>query len=108
MRYRVVTDPLLREIAERRAAALAQQDFRAGVRLLAGGLAQLDFGVFPSQEGADALAKRVRTIGYSANVAREGGSFYAITLGPHQRPAVDAIAKIIARFTVGITVTAAP
>ncbi len=108
VRYRVVTDPLLREIAERRATALAQQDFRPGVRLLAGGLAQLDFGVFPSQEGAAALAKRVRTIGYSANVAREGGSFYAITLGPHQRPAVDAIAKIIARFTVGIIVTAVP
>ncbi len=108
VRYRVVTDPLLREIAQRRAAALAQQDFRAGVRLLSGGLAQLDFGAFPSQEGADALAKRVRTIGYTANVAREGGSFYVITLGPHQRPAVDEIAKIIARFTVGISVTAAP
>ncbi len=107
-RFRVVSDPLLRAVAERRAAVLAQQGFQSGVRILTGGLAQLDFGAFPSQEGAEAVAKRVRTLGYTAKVAREGGSFYIVTLGPYQQPAVDAISKIIARFAAGIVVTPAP
>jgi len=64
--------------------------------------------MFPSQDDGEAFAKRVRALGYAAQVAREGGPYYLITLGRYQQPAVDAIRKLIVRFAVGITVTPSP
>ncbi len=107
-RFQVVTEPLPRTIADRRAAVLAQQGLRPSVRALTGGLAQLDFGAFPSGEAAEAVAKRVRTLGFSAIVAREGGTVYIITLGPYRQSAVESIARLISRFKAAVTVSPAP
>jgi LysM repeat protein len=105
--FRVVSAPLLREVAERRAVALAQQGYHPGVNILADGRAQLDFGRFPSEEGATAYAQQVRRVGFNAQVTREGGTFYTITLGPYQQPAVDAITGVVASFGANIQVSPA-
>lgn len=103
--FRVVTDPLLQEVAERSAVALAQQGYHPAVNILADGRAQLDFGVFPSEEGVAAFAQRVRKVGFNAQVTREGGTFYMITLGPYQQPAVVAIASVVANLGASIQVS---
>jgi len=105
--FRVGTGPLLREVAERRAVVLAQQGYHPNVNVLADGRAQLDFGTFPSEEGAAAFAKQVRRVGFNAQVIREGGTFYLIALGPYQQPAVDAISSVVANFGARIQVTPA-
>lgn len=105
--FRVVTGPMLREAAERRATTLGQQGFHPTIQLLSNARAKLDFGTFPSQEGAEAFAKRLRTLGANALVVREGGTSYLITLGPYQKPAVDAITNIVAHFETTVNVTPA-
>ncbi len=109
--FQVASEALTRDAAERRAQALLAYGFRSRLIVLAGGLAQLEFGVFPSAEGAEALASRIRTHGYHATVVRGGGTGYFITAGPYRRSVTEAIVKIIrTRFgtSLGLTVSPAP
>lgn len=104
--YRVLSDPLAPAAAERRASFLAQHGLQTSVRSLGGGPVQLDFGGFASREAAEALRRRVSSLGYGAQVTREGGTIYTITLGPHPQAGVDTIVKIMrSQFPAEIRVT---
>ncbi len=104
--YRVLSDPLAPAVAERRASFLAQHGVQASVRSLGGGSVQLDFGGFASREAAEALGRRVGSLGYRAVVTREGGTTYTINLGPHPQAGVDTIVKIIrSQFSAEIRLT---
>lgn len=109
--FQVVSETLPQSVARRRAQALTALGFRSRLVSGARGVAQLEFGVFPSLEGAEALAGRIRTHGYRATVVRAAGSLYMITLGPYRQSVTDTIVKLIrSRFGagLGVTVNAAP
>lgn len=95
LRFRVSSDPHASSVVERRAAMLREQGFYPIVRALNDGLAELEFGRFASQRDAEVLAKRIRLQGFLTVVAREGGTFYTITLGPHRLRDIDAITTIL-------------
>ncbi len=104
--YRVLSDPLAPAAAERRASFLAQHGLHASVRSLGGGPVQLDFGGFASREAAEALGRRVGSLGYRAVVTREGGTTYTINLGPYPQAGVDIIVKIMrSQFPAEIRIT---
>ena len=65
-RFRVVSGTLARDIAELRARSLAEQGMDAFVRLMAGDLAQLQYGAYRSWMNAEADAWRLRAQGYTA------------------------------------------
>ncbi len=109
--FQVVSDTLAREAAERRAQVLAGYGFRSRLIAVAGGLAQLEFGVFQSADAAEALASRIRTRGYHASVVREGGTGFVITAGPYRQTVANTIVRLIrSRFGAGliVSVSAAP
>ncbi len=106
--FRVMSAPLPRNVAERRAATLEERGFRSRLQPLAAGLAQLEFGLFPSEQNAEALAKRIRTQGFDVTVVREGGLYYVIRLGPYGQSAVDAIVKIVSSFDAALAVSVSP
>ncbi len=109
--FQVVSETLPRSVARRRAQALTALGFRSRLVSVTRGVAQLEFGVFPSLEGAEALAGRIRTHGYRATVVRAAGSLYMITLGPYRQSVTDTIVRLIrSRFGAGlaVTVNAAP
>lgn len=109
--FHVVSEALARDAAERRAQVLFAYGFRSRINALAGGLAQLEFGTFSTADEAEVLASRIRTRGYHAMVAREGGVGYIITAGPYRQTVASAIVRIVrARFgsALGVTVSAAP
>lgn len=109
--FQVVSETVPLAVAERRVAVLTQLGFRPQMRTLAGGFAQLRFGVFASQQEAEVLATRVRATGYAfAAVVRDGGTVYVITLGPHRQDTVDLIQGMLRsrfRWMLPVTVTAA-
>ncbi|MGH2405951.1 MAG: SPOR domain-containing protein [bacterium] len=109
--FHVISETLTREAAERRGQALLGYGFRSRVIELAGGLALLEFGIFQSADGAEALASRIRTRGYHASVVREGGTGFLITAGPYRQTVANTVARLIrARFGggLGVSVSAAP
>ncbi len=109
--FQVASEILAREVAERRAQVLAGYGFRSRLIPVAGGLAQLEFGVFQSADAAEALASRIRTRGYHAGVVREGGAGFLITAGPYRLTVANTIVRLIrSRFgpTLIVSVSAAP
>ncbi len=106
--FRVMSAPLPRNVAERRAAVLEERGFRSRLHPLAAGLAQLEFGVFVTEPNAEALARRIRAQGFDATVVREGGLYYVIRLGPYGQSAVDAIVKIVSSFDTSLAVSVSP
>lgn len=109
--FQVVSETLVREVAERRAQVLTGYGFRSRLIPVAGGLALLEFGVFQSAEPAEALASRIRSRGYFAGVVREGGTGFLITAGPYRQTVANSIVRLIRnRFGAGllVSVSAAP
>ncbi|MGQ0551158.1 MAG: SPOR domain-containing protein [Armatimonadota bacterium] len=109
--FQVVSETLVREVAERRAQVLAGYGFRSRLIPVAGGLALLEFGAFQSAEPAEALASRIRSRGYYASVVREGGTGFLITAGPYRQTVANNIVRLIRnRFGAGllVSVSAAP
>lgn len=65
-RFRVVSRPLARAVAELRAKMLAEEGADAFVRFLGDNLAQLQYGAYDSWLNAEAEAWRLRAQGYTA------------------------------------------
>ena len=105
--FRVVSEPLPRNVAEDLAAALAGRGFRSQTEPLAGGTAQLLFGTFTSQKDAEALSQRITALGYDVWVAR-GGPAYTLQLGPYPQSSVEAITRILKTGAPDATVTVDP
>ena len=105
--FRVVSEPLPRNVAEDLAAALAGRGFRSQTEPLAGGTAQLLFGTFTSQKDAEALSQRITALGYDVWVAR-GGPAYTLQLGPYPQSSVEAITGILKTGAPDATVTVDP
>jgi peptidyl-tRNA hydrolase len=91
--FRVLSNRLPAEMAQRRAGELTALGLPARVRLLSGGFAQMDFGVYPSAEAAEAVASKVHANGVDASVVTEGGPTRLITVGPHPRSTIDQIVR---------------
>jgi hypothetical protein len=97
--YQVLSEALAPGPAERRLASLTALGYRPQLRMLPGGLAQIVIATSSAKVGAESLARRIRSQGYFAQVAAEGGSVHMITVGPYRRSAVDAIVRRVrARF----------
>jgi hypothetical protein len=67
-RFRVVSGTLARGVAELRARTLADRGVDAFVRLIAGNLAQLQYGAYRSWLNAEAEAWHLRAEGYTAEI----------------------------------------
>ena len=105
--FRVVSEPLPRNVAEDLGATLAGRGFRGQLELLAGGTAQLLFGAFISQKDAEALSQRITAQGYDVWVVR-GGPAYMLQLGPYPQSSVEAITGILKSGAADATVTVDP
>jgi len=107
-RYVVVSEAISRKTAEARGDTLAAVGLKATIRDRGDGRVQLQFGVFPSVEGAGAVARQIRSHGYTAGIVIEGGTLYLIRVGPHRKPMVDALTARLARSAHTVTVAPAP
>lgn len=104
--YRVLSEPLPRKAAESLIATLTARGFRADVEPLNGDTVQVLFGVFTTQEEAEALSGRVAAAGYDAWV-REG-TVYTLRLGPYSSASVTTIKELIKNDAPEAPVTTAP
>lgn len=108
--YRVLSEPLPRQVADKLAATLAARGFRSSREALTGDTVQLVFGAFVSLKDAEILSGRIAGAGYDA-WTRET-PVYTIHLGPHPGPAVTAISEIVRASapdaTVAVDDTASP
>jgi len=93
--FRVLSEQLRADIASRRAGELTAAGFPARVRPLPGGLAQLDLGVYPTAEGAEAVVGKVRAKGVVVSALPEGGPSRLITVGPHPQATIDEVARAL-------------
>jgi hypothetical protein len=66
VRFRVVSEPLLRPVAAQRLRDLSGQGIPAFVRPGAGDLVQLQYGAYRDYQNAEADAERLRARGYAA------------------------------------------
>jgi cell division protein FtsN len=107
-RYVVVSEAISRKTAEARGDTLAAVGLKATIRDRGDGRVQLQFGVFPSVEGAGAVARQIRSHGYTAVIVIEGGTLYLIRVGPHRKPMVDALAARLTRSAHTVTVAPVP
>ncbi len=104
--FRVVSEPLPRNVAEGLAATLAGRGFSSQVEPLTRDTVQLLFASFPSQKDAEALSRRIAAAGYDAWV-REG-TVYTLQLGPYHQSSVTTITGIVRSGAPDARVTADP
>jgi cell division protein FtsN len=108
-RFRVVSGPMDRAVAERRVQALTRLGFTPRIESKRGGRVVIDFGIFVRAKGAESLAKRVRALGYPVQAVRESVPRHLVTVGPHRRSAADSIVKIVqSRFDVRVALATPP
>jgi cell division septation protein DedD len=91
--YRVVSEPLPRQVAQNLSATLASRGLHTSAESLTGDSVQLVFGVLGTQKEAEALSARVAAAGYDAWI-REN-SIYTLRLGPYPQTAVNTITQIV-------------
>jgi cell division protein FtsN len=91
--YRVLSEPLPRNAAERLVAALAGRGIHGYVGASTGDTLQVIFGVFTSQRDAETLSGRIAAAGYDAWI-REG-TVYIVHVGPYPSDSVDAITEVV-------------
>jgi cell division septation protein DedD len=103
-RFRVVTHPVLRKIAERRVQALRELGFTPRIQSRRGSRVVIDFGVFVRANRAESLAKRLRARGYPVKAIRESTPRHIVTVGPYTHSVADSVVKIAqTRFAVSVT-----
>ena len=102
--YRVLSEPLPRQAAEKLAATLAARGFRTSTDALTGDTVQLVFGVFASQKDAATLSGRIAAAGYDAWI-REA-PVYTVNLGPHPQATVTIITDMVRASAPDTTVAA--
>ena len=102
--YRVLSEPLPRQAAEKLAATLAARGFRTSTDALTGDTVQLVFGVFASQKDAATLSGRIAAAGYDAWI-REA-PVYTVNLGPHPQATVTIITDMVRASVPDTTVAA--
>ena len=104
--YRVVSEPLPRQVAEKLAATLAARGLHTSTETLTGDTIQLVFGVFASQKDAATLSGRIAAAGYDAWI-REG-PVYTLRLGPYPQASLNAITGIVRAGAPEATVATDP
>jgi hypothetical protein len=102
-RFRVVSEPLPRSVAEELVARLAGRGFSSQIERLGGDTVELVFGTFSTQQEAEALAHRVGAAGYDAWV--RGGTGYTLEVGPYPQSAINTITGIVKSRAPEATVT---
>jgi cell division septation protein DedD len=102
--YRVLSEPLPRQVAGKLAAALAARGFRTSTEALTGDTVQLVFGGFASQKDAETLSGRIAAAGYDAWI-REAPA-YTVYLGPYPQAMVTTITDMVRAGAPGTTVAA--
>ena len=103
-KFRVVSEPLPRSVAEDLVARLAGRGLPSQIESLGGDTVELVFGTFGTQQEADAMAHRVSAVGYDAWV--RGGTGYALQVGPYPQSAINTITGIVKSRAPEATVTA--
>jgi cell division septation protein DedD len=106
--YLVVSEPLPRTIAEKRAQALAAVGISTTVQDRDGERVQLVFGRFGTPEDSDAAARRIRQRGYTALTLIEGGTTYVVHIGPYEKAQVDEVAGLLSGGLYVVDVQPAP
>ena len=91
--YRVLSEPLPRQVADKLAATLAAQGVRSTKVALTGDTVQLVLGAFVSQKEAETLSGRVAAAGYAAWIRET--PLYTVQLGPHPRATAATISDIV-------------
>jgi cell division septation protein DedD len=91
--FRVLSEPLPRQVAQTLSVTLAARGFHTIAEPLTGDAVQLVFGTFTAQKDADALAGRITAAGYDAWVRET--TVYMLRVGPYPQASVNAIAQIV-------------
>jgi cell division septation protein DedD len=102
--YRVLSQPLPRQVAEKLAATLAARGLRTATEALSGDTVRLVFGSFASQTEAEALSGRIAAAGYAAWI-REA-PIYTVHLGPYPQATVTTITDMVRVSAPNMTVAA--
>jgi cell division protein FtsN len=104
--YRVVSEPLPRQVAADLGSTLAARGFHSYVEALAGDSVHLVFGIFGSQKDAEALSVRITAAGYDAWI-REA-QVYTVRLGPVPQTSVTTITQVVKAGSPDTAVAADP
>ena len=102
--YRVLSEPLPRQVADKLAATLTARGFRPSKEALTGDTVQLVFGAFVSQKDAETLSGRIAAAGYDAWIREM--PVYTVHLGPHPQATVTRISDIVRASAPDATVAA--
>ena len=102
--YRVLSEPLPRQVAEKLAPTLAARGFRTSTEALTGDTVRLVFGDLASQKEAETLSGRIAAAGYDVWI-REA-PVYVVHLGPYPQTTVTTITDIVRASAPDTTVAA--